>query len=334
MRDVVLLGAALVSTDAFALDVALVHGWSSGGNAPQFVADTLYATGKVTSVSLLDGLRVTPTAVQLASFDAVLLMPDSPFANPAALGTSLAAYVDGGGGVVEIMYSFTGHGYVGDPWVSMGYRPFDGTRPQSSFTGQLVAVLPTHQLLKGVTSFHAANNYRATGITVQPGADLVANWQDDVPLLAAHAPTGAGIVVGINALMHFGTWDLATDGAMLLGNAIEYAATGRVEDRPHMTTAASSCPGTVQIIIDGATGGGAVNLATGQVGGGFTVPGGPCAGTFLPIGRPQLRGQVNADPLGRISLVFQAPQAVCGAPVVAVDTNTCQVSNVGTIPIR
>lgn len=91
------------------VDEAQVRVGVLGGDDPASlndVRDYLAQTGAFFAVDLIDVSEATPTASQLQQFDSVLVWSDSRFADAEALGTLLADYVDGGGGVVVAAVSF------------------------------------------------------------------------------------------------------------------------------------------------------------------------------------------------------------------------------------
>jgi hypothetical protein len=323
----------LASTPAFATDVLLIHAVPIPGYATDVVSK-ISATGRFSVVDSWNGAASTPTLPDLLSYDAVMIMPDSYFADGAALGTVLAQYVDVGGGVVDSVFSVNwGSLYVSNAWFTDGYRPFEGNT-QSNITGSLVPVTP-HPLLSGVSNFSfEAFGYYGNDAVMRPGALLVANWTDGVPLLAAWQPTGAGVVVGLNAYMPstdiagFGWNPAVSDGGTLMANALEFAATGTIGLTAYTT---GTCPGPTTIGVANATPGGSVAFVTGTPGGAFVVPSGPCAGTVLPLGAPALRTTRTANGSGAITLPAVLAAPFCGVSWVAVDLSACTVSNVDTL---
>lgn len=89
-----------------------------GTSAPAWNSDVqakLTATGRFSSVGLIDVVNTTPTLATLIQYQAVLVYPDAPYFNATALGNVLADYFDAGGGVVEAVfgnYVFMGGRYV------------------------------------------------------------------------------------------------------------------------------------------------------------------------------------------------------------------------------
>lgn len=323
----------LIATPALATDVLLIHSVPVNGYATDVVSK-ISATGRFTAVDEWNGAVTTPAIGDLLAYDAVMIMPDATFADGDALGSVLAQYVDLGGGVVDSVFSVNwGALYVSNVWFANGYRPFEGNS-QGNITGSLVPLTP-HPLLSGVSNFSFdAAGYYGNDVVMRPGALRVADWTDGVPLLAAWQPTGAGVVVGLNAYMPstdiagFGWNPAVSDGSTLMANALEFAATGNVGLTAYTV---GTCPGPTTIGVANATPSGSVAFVTGTPGGAFVVPSGPCAGTVLPLSAPALRTTRTANGSGAITLPANLGAPFCGVSWVAVDLSSCSVSNVDTL---
>jgi hypothetical protein len=92
---------------------------------------------------------------------------------------------------------------------------------------------------------------------------------------------------------------------------------------------AGTCPGPVDVFIDGITPGGSVAVVKGNALGSSAIPGGPCAGQGLDISGPSLVTIVpDNDNDGSIQSTPNLNAGVCGKPIQVVDVNTCETSNV------
>ena len=94
------------------------------------VQQQLESTGRFREVGRYNGLKSTPSASELAGYDAVLVFSWHWFkwADPDALGDSLAAYWEGGGGVVTCSYTNARGGHaIGGAWgdAALGYLLMD-----------------------------------------------------------------------------------------------------------------------------------------------------------------------------------------------------------------
>jgi hypothetical protein len=89
------------------------------------------------------------------------------------------------------------------------------------------------------------------------------------------------------------------------------------------------CPGLQTVTVTGSTAGGTVAFVYGDALGSTTIPtGNPCAGTTLPIaGNVTLLGSNQGG-----SFQFQSTASMCGGYVVAIDIETCRVSDPVQIP--
>ncbi len=88
-----------------------------------------------------------------------------------------------------------------------------------------------------------------------------------------------------------------------------------------------SCPGAITLTVTGATPLNPVAMVHGPAGA-FVKPTPPCQGLVLQIAPPALGALVTTDGAGACQLPFNAPPAVCGRSVQAVDIVSCKASNV------
>lgn len=331
MRHVVLAVAALASSPALAVDVLVIHGTTNSPMYHQEVQAYLVASGLFTAVDVWAGDVSIPTPADLVQYDAVLLMPDSGWADPNIMGDRLAAYVDNSGGVVETVFSPTQH--TRGRFSRSGYSPILYTNAYGN-PNALGAVQPGSPLLNGVGSF-TDPRYHDDSARVAPGADRIAAYANGSALEAAWVPSGAGSVVSLNMYPPSNVhgpdfWDVNTDGARLVANALLGAANGGFS-ATFNTQAAGACPGPAQVWAHNATAGGPLAIVSGTAGA-STIPAGRCAGTRLPIANPRVRAQGVADAVGVFSLFIPSVQAgACGARFVAVDLTTCAVA-AATLP--
>ena len=198
------------------------------------VADKLLASGQFNSVSIIQVNVVTPTLTELQTFDAALVYSDSTYANAAALGDVMADYVDAGGGVVCALFELSNYStshYMQGRWLAGGY----GVVPASSFvTGQqqLGTVYdPSHPIMTGVTTFDGGtSSFRPGTTTLTPGATLVAAWSDGKPLVAVklmgNVPRADLGFYPTSSDMSSDFWNSATDGDLLMANALTWVAGG------------------------------------------------------------------------------------------------------------
>lgn len=173
---------------AHARDAALVLATSDPAEADATRQQVL-EKGWFAGMDVVDATSATPTAADLAPYDAVLVYASAPFADPAALADTLGEYLASGGGVVVGASALDDT--VGLP-LALPLLPGPG-----GFGGEgLVAVVPDHPILVGTSRFDAGVGLRALTAGVAADAALVATWGDGVPLAAVSE--AGGRVVALN----------------------------------------------------------------------------------------------------------------------------------------
>jgi hypothetical protein len=228
---------------------------ASGDIADPFFTDPrdqLIASGAFASVTVIDAGVTTPSALELMTYDAVLVWSNLDFADAATLGDSLADYVDAGGGVVVAVFAnstaTTGRSLTGR-WLSHAYEVVvsgGGTTTGAASLGTIHH--PAHPLISGVTTFAGGTgSFRPTTLSTDPSTTVVAEWDDGAILVAVRENTiGSRVDLGFyppsDAVPGFEDffWDGTTDGDVLLVNALTYAA-----DRPALIPGDSDGDGDV-----------------------------------------------------------------------------------------
>jgi hypothetical protein len=228
--------STLFAVDASAQKVALVAADTS--RAVQDVKAKLQSAGltDITVIDVTSGLTIppppTPTLAQLLEYDVVFTWSNYGYVNSATLGNVLADYADQGGGVVQGVFSFNTSASMRPDgrWHTQGYSAFTPGWFQSGFSLTLAPVLSNHPILSGVTSFSGGNSSYHHGSTSTQGCtDLIARWSNGEPLIAARSGPVAGKIVGLNFYPVSGDisanyWPSSTSGALLMANALRYAA--------------------------------------------------------------------------------------------------------------
>jgi hypothetical protein len=233
--------------------VAIVASASGDISDPFFTdsRDRLIASGEFATVTVIDAGQVTPSVLELAAFDAVLIWSNFSFADAATLGDRLAEYVDQGGGVVVAVFANTTQTpgrYIAGKWLTHGYEVVP---PQGGATSGIATLgtihVPAHPLISGVTSFSGGLvSFRPTTKDIAPTATLIAEWSDGATLVAVREDTiGSRVDLGFyppsDAIVGFPDfWDSSTDGDIILVNALRYAA-----DRPPLIPGDSDGDGDV-----------------------------------------------------------------------------------------
>jgi MYXO-CTERM domain-containing protein len=216
-----------LATDASAVDVLIIY------SDPYFsgeVRDKLVGTGRFPVVDLFDAVTVAPSAATLAQYQAILVYSNSGFTETTLLGNRLADYVDGGGGVVEMMFANVGGiAPLNGRFNSANYDPVSGATFTSGVPQTLQPLDASHPVLAGVNDlFNGTMSYNIASASLSATADLIAQWDDGAPAVAVDT-THTGYVVGLNMFpssddLLVGGWDATTDGAVLMANALEWVA--------------------------------------------------------------------------------------------------------------
>ncbi|MHB8962656.1 MAG: InlB B-repeat-containing protein [Saccharofermentanales bacterium] len=216
-----------------------------GEAASADVQAKLISTGYFSQVDIISVWDETPTLGLLKQYNAVLIYSNaSTYNNPAAWGDVLADYADYGGGVVLAAFTFAAQGgSLGiDGRISTGgYLPFTQISTGSGYYLTLVPDAASDPILNGVNSFDGGQSSYLCHVDLVPGANLIAHWSNDIPLVATKQGT-SGRVVGLNFFppssdVRSDFWDASTDGAFLMANALVWAAsTGGTINPPAITS--------------------------------------------------------------------------------------------------
>ena len=171
--------------------------FADAGPPTQFQAE-IQAEPGVTAVGLFDASTATPTLDQLQQYDIVVPFSDTMFLEPAALGNTLANYVDGGGIVVQYGFSHAGPGDragITGRWLRDGYNPYDYSENLETNPFSLGTFEAGHPLMARVT---ALNSVFANIVTPNPVATEVA--QNNLgESLVAFRPVGTHTTIGVTA---------------------------------------------------------------------------------------------------------------------------------------
>ena len=230
--------SALFPAEVHAQRVALLHAGAVHG---EDVKAKLVSAGlDAANIDVFDvgaGTAVADYAALVQPYDVIFTWVDGEgsYADPVALGNALADHVDAGGGVVQAAFSFS----VDVPlrldgrWHAEFYAPFTRDNRRMAFGMSLVPVLADHPILANVTSFNGGPLSFYHSVVAQGAcAKVVANWSNNRPLVAARRGPRGGRIVGLNFIPVSSSaeepplplWDAATDGHILMANAVRFAA--------------------------------------------------------------------------------------------------------------
>ncbi len=173
------------------------------------------------SLEYMNVQNYTPRLVELRPFDAVGVFSRTTYYNKTALGDTLAAYVDGGGGVVIGNFSFNG------TLTNLAGRIMTGNYATIN-VGTNYAISDTigwrnrsHPVMSRVDSVREL--FRANA-RFAPGAESVARWSDGKPYIAVSANRK---VIGLNqypGVINYNPPQRGGDWARVWHNALYYVA--------------------------------------------------------------------------------------------------------------
>jgi hypothetical protein len=199
--------------------------YSDYGNPDTTLGYRLRALGD--TLTYLDVQSYTPTLAELSSYSVVGSHSNYPYDDPTALGDTLAAFVDGGGGVVICASSFTSGWNMAGQIMSGAYATIGlGANNQDPTT--LGWYNAGHPVMNGVSSVNEWLRASATFVT----PDSVARWTDGTPYVGV---SGNEKVVGINqypGIVH--NAGRSGDWALVIHNALRFVSgmTGTKEFDP------------------------------------------------------------------------------------------------------
>ncbi len=200
------------------------------------VSKKVVLTGKVDTADKYNIYTgALPTLSQLQAFDAVLVWGGSYLWSSQVsidLGDLLADYVDSGGGVVVATFAL---GSNGGYWIPQGRFASDYYQCIIPALNQLdgQATLgtvhqPFHPIMQGVNSFDGGSSSYRVDTTIDPFANLIAEWSDREPLIATK-DLGIARRADLNFYppssdVRSDFWQTSTDGDMIMANALDWVA--------------------------------------------------------------------------------------------------------------
>jgi len=204
----------------------------------------LDATGLVAADTFLTN-GATPTLAELQSYDAVFVFTDANALDPVAFGDNLGQYIDGGGAVVDATFT---------PLVEITggftqYELYSNGNNNSTIANLGLGNIndPSHPTLNGVTTFDGGTaSFHNTAGTVAAGATIIAEYTDASPFIIVQENVGAANArrvflnfypPSIDARDDF--WDTASDGALVMANALLWATNTSNNSGPTILIAAS-----------------------------------------------------------------------------------------------
>ena len=202
------------------------------------------ARSVIARLDVFDVAVITPSIADLAGYSSVLVYSEAAFDNPIALGDTVAAFVEGGGGVVLAGNVLAAGSALEGRFVTQALSPFTGLGTAAAPGGDLSIAINNlsdtwgigpragHPLVYGFRTFAGGSaSFQVQGLTPILQADRIADWGNSQPAVVVldAAVAGQGSIAAVNiapftSAVDPGSWDPATDGALLLDNALRWTA--------------------------------------------------------------------------------------------------------------
>jgi len=202
----------------------------------QDVQQKLSSTNVFGSITIINVASITPTLTELLAFDGVLVFNSHSYSNKVSLGNNLADYVDSGGGVVCAAFEVTGNSsrHLTGRWETGQY--FVIKRSSNIYYDHAtlgIISAPNHPIMRGVNLFDGGYySYRPSTTNLTVGSTIIATWSDGKPLVAEKKVGNVFRVdlgfYPVSSDRDQSFWQVNTDGALLMANAILYASGGSV----------------------------------------------------------------------------------------------------------
>ena len=191
---------------------------------------------RFSAVDTLPALQTqTPTLDALRPYNSLLVWGDNDFANAPGVGNALADYVDGGGGVVVGLYSnaanpTTLNNRPKGRWISQGYdiTPESSLTPSVSGTNATLGsnLAPSHPVTNFVRKLDGGIGSIRQGSNPDLRGRRLLQWSDGKMLASVHN-FRRRVDVGLfppSQVEYFPGWVVRTDGAVLLGNSLDFVS--------------------------------------------------------------------------------------------------------------
>lgn len=230
VRTSVLMTCAgvLLSCTAYSQTDVLVCGAASPQSWLDDVVNKLIATGSFTSVTSYNTYSTgTPTLAYLQGFDGVMVYTDYGCMDPVTFGNNLAAYIDGGGAVVNCTFSTASVPVQGN-FNTSAYRVAIPAGQTASPLTLGSVVDPCSPIFNGITSFNGgSSSYRSNVNTLEAGSTTVATWSNGDWLVATR--TNIGPLLVRRADLNFyppssdvrsDFWLSSTQGGLIMANTL------------------------------------------------------------------------------------------------------------------
>lgn len=196
----------------------------------------LQATGQFDVVDIYNISAGTPTLTDLQAYDAVLTFTDGSASNSVLMGDNLAAYIDGGGGVVNCVFANASVPIDGNFNTSTYQVVVPSGQNQNTQLTLGTVLDPSHPVMQGVNSLDGGTaSYVSTSTTLAPGASTIAQWNNGSWLVAVKENVGPAKSRRVDLNLYPPSidvrsdfWNSAADGGLLMANALTWTIRPRI----------------------------------------------------------------------------------------------------------
>ena len=219
------------------------------------------------TIDVFDASSSIPSLELLKEYDVVFVWSNNSFYNTTSLGNLLADYIDGRGHVVTAMFALSNNSYysIQGRFSADNYWAITpGVASTNSRATLGTIAKPNHPIMKDVQSFDGGSySVRIVNGSISTGATLIASWSDGSPLIATKNFKGNNRVdlnfYPASSDVYSGLWVSTTDGAIIMANALKYAAGAKYNVSGEITVSCIPDSGSIK---SGATQNVAVVLKT------------------------------------------------------------------------
>lgn len=223
------------------------------------IEEKLLSDERIGTVDRFDYNAEVPPLSFLRDYDAVLVHANLATPNSDAIGDLLADFIDSGGPVVAMNRATVEPFAIGGRFAREGYGVMSASPSYGEGARLWLGAIddPGHPLLDDVETFDGGPwSGHQTDVALVGASSCVARWSDGEPLVACRV-AGATRLVALN---FFGPssdadpqlWQAATDGALLMANALVWASRALECDAwptPVLLDEPDFTPGTTNTVV-------------------------------------------------------------------------------------
>lgn len=154
----------------------------------------------------------TITAIDLAPYSVVIVMSGNFYLDYVTTGNVLADWIDAGGSLIMVSWSYVGQFTIQGRLLTDGYYPI--TAIINNNLARTWDGVNSHSILDGVMSFTTSNSHN---VDIQPGAAVLASYTDGIPMIAQK---------GSVLVWNFGLLSNTGDVGVIMYNSVQYMGAG------------------------------------------------------------------------------------------------------------